>query len=117
MPENNEPEMQDGQLVDHTFRVTIINTLPTAPCYLPGWNATSPDGRLTIYEGATAYWCFRPAFPNEEHCMGDGVDWITFPDGSSILAGSAKLHEVVSALLKQAAWVSETIEAYFGAQE
>jgi len=84
----------------------------------------SRDGRVLVYEGATAFWVVRMS-DGEERCIGDGVDMFTqtkthigdvdndFEDFLDV--GTPEFYAALRKWVD--AWDDEMMEAYFGYQD
>jgi hypothetical protein len=72
---------------------------------------TAKGGRITVYEGTSAFWIVRNS-DGEERCMGDGVDMITSEDGCSLMVGTPEFYTALQSIVGGSA--EEMEEAYFG---
>ncbi len=71
------------------------------------WQYTTKDGKLTAYEGATAFYIVNNE-TEEERCWGDGVD----AAGEGVSVSTPEFYRAIEADLEQFEW--QWCEAYFG---
>jgi hypothetical protein len=68
---------------------------------------------LTVYEGHTGFWIYQESdpSPNNEHCLGDGVDMFTDENGESIMVSTPEFYALLTTDLVTN--YDDYMEAYF----